>query len=225
MGTRSNLTPRTLGMALVALGLAITHAATAEPTTPTGSKVSTFRPSGSSAGSSVITFNRSGGQAGRGVATVKGEANRYTAARPVRLAGASASRSKSAVGARGKVERTPPIIRVRRLDSDASAESLISGVQASLPEATPILLASADSSEGRLIAFEQPTLEVRADMLVPATPEEERQVVLADAAPIRITPLPVSGAPVAEEVLQEEAAKPVAPTITGGALGGPNRRR
>jgi len=225
MGTRTTLTPRTLGLALVAFGLAITHAAIAEPTTPTGSKVSTFRPSNSSAGSSVITFNRTGGQAGKGVATVKGEASKFTS-RSVKLAGGSGTRAKPGVSGRGKIERTPPIIRVRRLDSDASAESLVPSVQASLNTDAPMLFASADTSVSRLISFEQPAIEVRSDMLAPATPEEERLVVLADSSPIRINPLPVSGAPVAEEVLQEEANKPAAaPQVTGGALGAPVRRR
>ncbi len=216
----STLTPKTLGLALAALGLALTHAAMGEPTSSTGSKVSTFRPSNSSSGSTINTFNKSGGTAGRGVATVKGEPSRYKS-----IVLASNTRSKGVKGnTRGKISHEPPVIRVRRVDEGAAVDALIPGVRAMAPAQQPMLFASADTVESPLIAIAQPETEVRSDMLPAATPAQE-QVIFADASPIAIPPLPVAGAPVPESVRQEEANKPVVPTITGGALGTPNRRR
>jgi hypothetical protein len=216
----STITPKTLGLALVAFGLALTHAAIGEPTTSTGSKVSTFRPGAGSGGSTINTFNKSGGTASKGVATVKGEPDKYK--RVVLASNAGSRSSKGSV--RGKVTHEPPVIRVRRVEAGAGIETLVPGVTASAHEA-PVLFASAEMVESPLVAIAQPEVEVRSDMLPRATAQQESEVILADVSPIKIPPLPVSGAPVPDSVREDEASKPATPMVTGGSLNARSRRR
>lgn len=224
----------TIGIGLAALGAGLASAPEALAQAvgnPTGSRVSTHRPSGGGNSGGVASFNARGGSSASRVATVTGDRRFARGARTTRTR-IIATRTPSR-NLRGKQEsREAPVVRVRRAGEDAPrTEGLFPGLRSytgltSAAERVGIasagILATYDGWEAApIVVPDEPVFEVEVivdDAPEPGSMEPERPLLAA--APLT----PQFGAPVPAAVLVETAPE-AAPIISGGSLGEKRRRR